>query len=98
MTEKSRPADTAILALVRGSVQGVGFRYETRSIARSLGIRGWVKNLQDGGVEVYAEGMPADIARLSSWLHKGPAGARVASVDVSERHARGVYFTFTIEE
>lgn len=87
----------AFLALVRGRVQGIGFRYEARSFARALGITGWVKNLADGGVEVYAEGAETDIKRFQAWLRKGPPGARVDMVDFSEQSPRGFYSTFSVE-
>lgn len=93
-----KPVHAAFLALVRGRVQGVGFRYETRSLARSLGLSGWVKNLDDGGVEVYAEGPPTDIARMKAWLAKGPPGALVSTLDISDRVPRGVYSTFSVED
>lgn len=87
----------AILALVRGHVQGVGFRYEARSVAKSLGIKGWVTNLSDGGVETWAEGPESAVRRYQAWLEKGPPGARVSTVETSERQPRGDYHTFTIE-
>ena len=79
----------AILAIVRGRVQGVGFRYEARSIAKSLGLTGWVMNLDDGGVETWAEGPASAIKRYRDWLNQGPPGARVESVDVSDREQIG---------
>jgi len=87
----------AILALVRGRVQGVGFRYETRSQAKSLGLTGWVQNLSDGGVELWAEGGRSALMRFRRWLAKGPPGARVDSLDISERPPRDIYSSFTIE-
>ncbi|HUW69803.1 MAG TPA: acylphosphatase [bacterium] len=89
--------DVAILALVRGRVQGVGFRYEARSFARALGICGWITNLPDGGVETYAEGPLSAITRFREWLSHGPPGARVSSVDVSERSPKNELSSFIIE-
>ncbi|HUW33677.1 MAG TPA: acylphosphatase [Planctomycetota bacterium] len=97
MPEHDDPHDKALLALVRGRVQGVGFRYEARSFARALGIRGWIANLSDGGVETYAEGSPSAITRYQAWLWQGPPGAKVESVDITERVPKGKYTTFTIE-
>lgn len=97
MTGNDDIHDKALLALVRGRVQGVGFRYEARSFARALGIRGWIMNLSDGGVETYAEGPSAAIKRYQTWLWQGPPGARVDSVDITERVPKGTYTTFTIE-
>jgi acylphosphatase len=90
-------ATIAILVLVRGRVQGVGFRYEARSFARSLGLSGWITNLPDGGVETYAEGHASDVDRYKRWLEHGPPGARVESIDVSERNPKGTLTGFIIE-
>ncbi len=95
--KKVEEPKTAILALVRGRVQGVGFRYEARMTARSLGLCGWVSNLSDGGVETWAEGPASAVRRYMQWLKKGPPGARVDSVDSSERAPSGSYTTFTVE-
>lgn len=66
--------------LVRGRVQGVGFRAATRCRARELGLNGYVRNLPDGRVEAFAQGEPAAIAALAQWLHHGPPMARVEDV------------------
>jgi acylphosphatase len=67
---------------VNGSVQGVFFRVETRERARSLGVSGWVRNLQDGAVEAVFEGPEERVESMVEWCRRGPAGARVESVDV----------------
>ena len=67
--------------VVRGRVQGVGFRWFVREAARRRNLAGWVRNLQDGGVEVAAEGEAREIAALRSDLGRGPEGARVATID-----------------
>ena len=67
---------------VRGRVQGVGFRYHTRARARELGVRGWVRNLHDGRVEVWAEGTESACAALCTWLQDGPPGASVTECAV----------------
>ena len=97
MPEHKEEPRIAILALIRGRVQGVGFRYEARSIARSLGLVGWITNLSDGGVETYAEGTTAAINRYRNWLNSGPPGAIVNSLDVIERQPKGEYQSFTVE-
>lgn len=71
-------------ALVRGAVQGVGFRFSTEGEADRLGVAGFVRNRPDGAVEVEAEGRPDRVALLIEWLHEGPGGAVVESVDVSD--------------
>jgi acylphosphatase len=67
--------------LVRGRVQGVGFRWHVREAARRLGLSGWVRNRGDGSVEVAAEGSDEQLRLLQNELRKGPPGAVVASVD-----------------
>jgi acylphosphatase len=68
-------------ALVRGRVQGVGFRWFVRERARQLGVRGWVRNRPDGSVEVEAAGDTASLEQLKRWLTAGPPGARISGVD-----------------
>ena len=67
--------------LVRGRVQGVGFRWYVREVARDLGLAGWVRNRPDGAVEVAAEGDVQMIDRLRDMLRAGPSGASVTAVD-----------------
>ena len=67
-------------AVVRGRVQGVGFRAETHAEARRLGLEGWVRNLMDGTVEVLAAGDDAAVDQLIAWLKHGPRGAHVAGL------------------
>ena len=67
--------------VVRGRVQGVGFRWFVREAARRRNLAGWVKNRRDGGVEVAAEGSERDIAALRADLARGPEGASVEAVD-----------------
>jgi acylphosphatase len=76
-------------ALVRGVVQGVGFRWYTKSRARELGVAGWVRNLPDGSVEVWAEGAATAVADLLRWLERGPPAARVETVEVSDETPSG---------
>jgi acylphosphatase len=71
-------------AIVAGRVQGVAFRHYTKLRARELGLVGFVRNLDDGDVEVWAEGSESSVAELVRWLEHGPPAARVESVSVSE--------------
>ncbi|HKW47864.1 MAG TPA: acylphosphatase [Gemmatimonadaceae bacterium] len=66
---------------VRGRVQGVGFRWFVRERARALGLTGWVRNTQDGAVEVLAVGNDDALQRLRGLLGSGPSGARVSAVE-----------------
>jgi acylphosphatase len=63
--------------LIKGRVQGVGFRWFVQREAGELELRGWVRNTEDGDVEVVATGEPDDLADLRSSLHCGPRGSRV---------------------
>ncbi len=66
--------------LIRGVVQGVGFRYSMTAQARLLGIRGWVRNRRDGSVEAMIAGDAAQIEAMLAWSRTGPAGAAVTDV------------------
>ncbi len=86
---------TAKLYRVRGRVQGVGFRYFAEHAANSLGVRGYVRNLDDDSVEVYAAGTEAQLSELAGLLWKGPRWAEVRGVDESEAAVED-YSGFTI--
>ena len=65
---------------ISGIVQGVGFRYFTQDEAERLHLSGYVRNLRDGRVEVYAVGSPENLGRLRAILERGPRGAMVQHV------------------
>ena len=69
--------------VVRGAVQGVFFRAETRNRARSLGVAGWVRNKGDGAVEAVFEGDDQRVESMVEWCRRGPAGARVEDVETT---------------
>ncbi len=66
--------------LIRGRVQGVGFRWYVQREASELDLRGWVRNTEDGDVEVVAAGSAGDLSELRASLRRGPRGARVDNV------------------
>ena len=66
--------------LVKGRVQGVGFRWFVQREAAELGLRGWVRNTDDGHVEIVAAGEPDVLAELKTELRKGSRGSRVDAV------------------
>ena len=66
--------------LIKGRVQGVGFRWFVHREAAVLNLRGWVRNTEDGHVEVVAAGKPEDLAELRQALNKGSRGSRVDAV------------------
>jgi acylphosphatase len=67
--------------VVRGRVQGVGFRWFVEREARVLGVSGWVRNNPDGSVEVVAMGTPEQLLALRGKLYEGPRASRVDNVD-----------------
>jgi acylphosphatase len=82
--------------LVRGRVQGVGFRYFTQAAAERAGVVGWVRNNPDGTVEIAAAGEPAAVAQLEQEIRNGPAGARVDQVAVRDDPAAAIDAHFSI--
>jgi len=79
----------AVRAVVRGRVQGVGFREAAVAEAGRLGALGWVRNRDDGSVLVHAEGPEGAVEELVEFLEKGPPGARVESVEVEKSKVEG---------
>jgi acylphosphatase len=75
--------------VVRGAVQGVGFRYSARIVADRLGVAGWVRNRRDGAVEAEVEGDEASVQAMLDWLAEGPPGAFVRSTEVAEADPTG---------
>ncbi|HVM01423.1 MAG TPA: acylphosphatase [Acidimicrobiales bacterium] len=76
--------------VVEGRVQGVFFRDTCRREASAAGVAGWARNLDDGRVEVVAEGPPEAVERLVSWCRRGPSRAVVTAVQVHDERAEGV--------
>lgn len=83
-------------AIVRGTVQGVGFRWFVVRRATQLGLSGWTANEADGSVRVVAEGTAAVLDELLAALHRGPAGANVDRVDAQRLPAIGDLRAFAI--
>ncbi|PSN91676.1 hypothetical protein B9Q03_03560 [Candidatus Marsarchaeota G2 archaeon OSP_D] len=81
---------------VFGTVQGVGFRAYVRSIARELGLRGYVKNLEDGSVEIIAVGPGEKVESLMNRLRSAGPPIRVTSMTVKEEAKNDVYNDFII--
>ena len=82
--------------IVSGWVQGVGFRYFTQSRAVTLGIKGYVRNLRNGQVEIVAEGQESDLKSFIGYLRRWPPSARVADIKVTERPYSGNYRIFRV--
>jgi acylphosphatase len=82
--------------LISGRVQGVGFRYFAQRAATELNLTGYVRNLEDGSVEVYAAGPAGQLARFAALLQRGPRGALVRAAE--EQPAEVLrYRSFVIE-
>ena len=75
--------------MIDGRVQGVGFRWFTHDAAAREGVHGWVRNLSDGRVEVVAEGESESIQRFEAAVRRGPASARVETVETEEHAPAG---------
>ena len=73
--------------LVRGRVQGVGYRAWVEEEALRLGLEGWVRNWRDGAVEAVLSGADNVVAKMIAACHRGPVAARVEAVEVAEDEA-----------
>ena len=91
MTEKAR-----CHVIVSGSVQGVCFRMETKRVAESYGVTGWVRNNRNGTVEAVFEGEKKDVTSVIEWCKKGPLNSKVNRVDIDEEIYAGEFEGFNI--
>jgi acylphosphatase len=80
--------------IIRGRVQGVGFRESMRREAARRGVGGWVRNRRDGSVEAVVDGDAAAVAAIIDWARRGPPGARVDDVQVADGEGR--HFAFEV--
>ena len=76
--------------VVHGHVQGVFFRDSIRRLAQRYGVSGWVSNRSDGAVEAILEGDEDAVERLVAFARKGPRGAQVESVEVTNEEPKGL--------
>jgi acylphosphatase len=82
---------------ITGRVQGVGYRFFAERVANQLGICGYVKNLWDDNVEVYAIGDEASLEEFKRHLAEGPRSARVTRIEESDEPVNNRYTRFVIE-
>jgi acylphosphatase len=82
--------------IITGRVQGVGFRYSARNEAQDLGLKGWVRNLPSGEVEIVAEGREEVLKMLSAWAHLGPPASHVTNVHEEWSDFSGQFPNFRI--
>jgi acylphosphatase len=83
--------------LISGRVQGVFYRSSAQHQARSLGLRGWVRNLADGRVECLACGETHELEELEKWLEIGPEYAKVTNIEVITESPVGLAETFEVK-
>lgn len=83
-------------AIIKGRVQGVFFRARVQELALNLGIKGWVKNVEDTSVEVMVEGEESDVQKLIDFCKRGPAGASVADFKLEWQEFKGEFKDFKI--
>lgn len=87
----------AMHLFISGRVQGVSYRYATHNQALSLGLKGWVRNLSDGRVEVWIEGSETLQNKLLTWCYEGPAFAHVSHIDIQNVSSTSLCETFKIK-
>ena len=81
---------------VTGRVQGVFFRQSTKVMAIKNNAKGWVRNLDDGRVEIVAQGETQDIDNLAHWCKTGPANSRVDEFELSEENVSDEFENFQV--
>lgn len=82
--------------VIRGKVQGVFYRKSTADRAQALGLRGTVRNLDNGDVEAVAEGTEDNLEQLYNWCRQGPEHAQVDHIEVHKSDASGEFTDFTV--
>jgi acylphosphatase len=86
--------DMRLKAVIKGEVQGVGFRWSVQRQAQQLGLTGYAENRPDGSVRVEAEGAPDRLDQLEEFLRQGPRWAEVESLDSQRSPATGEFHRF----
>ncbi|MCW4050676.1 MAG: acylphosphatase [Candidatus Bathyarchaeota archaeon] len=84
--------------LIKGRVQGVGYRANTRRMANHLKLKGWVRNLPNGDVEAVVEGCEPEVDRLIQWCHRGPTSAYVREIKVEKTEANHEFPDFRVKK
>lgn len=83
--------------IISGRVQGVFYRASCEEVARQYGLKGWVKNVPTGQVEVLAQGEKEKIEKLIGWCKKGPPSARVNNIKIEWQEALEVFDRFEVK-
>lgn len=84
--------------IISGTVQGVYYRASTQNQAQSLDLKGWVRNLNNGNVEVTAYGEEENLKKLLDWCHQGPKFSKVESIQVNWMEEKSDFKGFIIEK
>ena len=92
----SNNKQTAVNIIIKGKVQGVGYRYFTLKKAKELHIIGWVRNQSDGTVALFGQGNKRNLELLIAILKQGPSFSKVDEVIVNWEHAQAEYIDFVI--
>ena len=82
---------------ITGIVQGVFFRAEAQKVALDNNVTGWIRNLEDGGVEAVFEGTKEDIDKVVEWCHQGSSAAFVSNVEAKEENSLSNFDKFEIK-
>ncbi|MCX6054803.1 MAG: acylphosphatase [Chloroflexi bacterium] len=97
MKPDQSPSDIhQVHARISGHVQGVGFRYYVYHFAQIKDLTGWVRNLHNGQVELFAEGPMEDLSTLLSLVREGPSGAMVSDIDMDWPGSQKKYDRFSM--
>jgi acylphosphatase len=89
--------DKRVRVVIRGAVQGVGFRANCARRAEALGVTGWVRNQWDGSVEALFEGDAAAVDRLIDWCRVGPSRSDVTGVEVADTPSGPPEWSFRVK-
>jgi acylphosphatase len=81
---------------ISGKVQGVYFRHNTQIVASRHNVTGWVRNLEDGRLEVVLEGDELDVGDVIKWCRIGPPGAKVEHVNIQHENYTGEFKEFKV--
>jgi len=90
------PENRAVHTIAHGLVQAVGFRNYTKVSAQRLGVAGWVRNMDDGNVEIWAEGTQSRLQKFIQAIRRGPTHSRVTQLDLSWEVPNGESRSFRI--
>ncbi|MCG8383659.1 MAG: acylphosphatase [Gammaproteobacteria bacterium] len=87
---------TGVHCVIYGRVQGVGFRQSTQKKAQTLGLGGWIRNCENGSVELVATGEQTDVQTLIDWLEQGPPFAQVTQLEINPLASLELFETFKV--